>query len=160
MLQWTGRLWRHAPRLTSGGVSSSLQRVATDDSLFLRKFWRSTRGRWQRLALGAFALWALYSLALSPNGWLQLMRTRKEVEALESEVRTLKMRTSSLDRMGAEMQANERFQMEKRAREDFGYARENERIYVLQRDAEDERCLTEGELRGGDRFSDRPASVR
>ena len=95
-----------------------------------------------------------------PNGWLQLMRTRKEVEALESEVRTLKMRTSSLDRMGAEMQANERFQMEKRAREDFGYARENERIYVLQRDAEDERCLTEGELRGGDRFSDRPASVR
>ncbi|MFH1144382.1 MAG: septum formation initiator family protein [Candidatus Eisenbacteria bacterium] len=152
---WARRFWSRAPRFRSARGGSGPLGTPSDETLFLRKLWHSTRGRWQRFALVAFLLWAIYALALSPHGLLRLNSVRKQVQALESDVEELERRQACLDRLDSEMDLHEPFQMEKRAREDFGYARDNERIYVLPRDPEDDRCLTEGELRGGDRFSDR-----
>jgi len=150
------RTWESALRSGAGPMGESrLLRAASDETLFLRKLWHSTRTRWQRLGLVAFFLWVVYAVMFSPHGWLQLIAVRRQVQELQNEVDELERRKASLDRLQQEMDWHEPFQMEKRAREDFGYARENERIYLLTPDDADDRNLTEGELSGGDRFSER-----
>jgi len=165
MRRWTGTFLK--PPCPTGLPAGQARwpRGQGGETLFLRKFWQSTRSRWQRFALLGFVVWAVYTLVLSPHGWLQLMAVRQDVNALQKEVDELERRRAGLGQLELEMDTQEPFQLEKRAREEFGYARENERIYLLPRNGEDDRCLTEGELRGGDRFSDRffwsrPDSVR
>jgi cell division protein FtsB len=68
----------------------------------------------------------------------------------------LEARRDSLDRVLAQIDRGERVVLERRAREEFGFARKNERIYLLPEDAEDDRTCDEAEIRGGERFSDRP----
>lgn len=146
--------WR-ANKQSGLRVGNAFLRGSSTETPFLRKIWRSTRTRWQRLALVAFVGWVMYALLLSPHGWLQLMAVRRQVQALESEVSELERRETWLGQMSEQMETDEQFYLDKRAREDLGYARENERVYKLTPNDEDDRFLTEGEIRGGERFSER-----
>jgi len=160
MRHWTPSFRKPGMRTGCASGETRWPRAEGGETLFLRKIWQSTRTRWQRFALFAFILWALYTLILSPHGWLQLMSAREDVRALKQEMSELERRRDALDKLENEMAVREPYQLEKRAREEFGYARENERIYLLPRNADDDRCLTDGELRGGDCFSDRPAAKK
>ncbi|MCK4414625.1 MAG: septum formation initiator family protein [Candidatus Eisenbacteria sp.] len=149
--------WRppHESRGGSEDRAPGGRRISGGEALFLRKLWHSTRNRWRRFAILALGLWALYALILSPHGWLQLTSLRSEVRTLRGELSELRNRKAALDHALGELDRREDFLLQKRAREEFGFARENERIYLLPADAEDERCLQRAEIAGADRFSDR-----
>jgi cell division protein FtsB len=139
---------RHAP-------SSIPRDPFSGEELFLRRVWRSTRIQWHRFAVGAFVVWAAYSLALSPHGALRLAALKRVVTAEEQLNATLAMRRDSLDQVMARIDRGEKSVLEERARNDFGFAGPNERVYRLPADANDDHTRSEAEIRGGDRFSDR-----
>jgi len=130
------------------------------DAPFLRKLWRSTRDRWHRFAVGGFVVWAAYTLLLSPQGWIQLSRLQQRTQLLRGNVRCLEGELAGLDRTVAELDRRGPEVLEKRAREEFGFLRPNERIYALPYDAEDARCLREAEVYGSECFSDRARRLR
>jgi len=137
-------------------ASSSIPRDPySGEELFLRRVWRSTRIQWHRFAVGAFVIWAAYSLALSPHGALRLAALKRVVTAEEQLNATLAMRRDSLDQVMARIDRGEKSVLEERARNDFGFAGPNERVYRLPADADDDHTRSEAEIRGGDRFSDR-----
>jgi cell division protein FtsB len=125
------------------------------EELFLRRVWRSTRIQWMRFALGAFLIWAAYSLILSPHGWFHLAALRQQVAVEAQANAALEAKRDSLDLVVADIDRGGSDVLVRRAREEFGFARENERVYLLPVDAEDSRSRAEAEIRGGDRFSDR-----
>jgi cell division protein FtsB len=127
---------------------------------FLRRLWHSTRERWQRFALIGFVVWATYILLLSPQGWIQLWKLHGQAGSVQQEIASLNRQKDALDRMLVELDESGTFLLERRAREEFGYLRENEHSYVLPDDPEDKRCLDEAELHGGDCFSDRLKAAR
>jgi cell division protein FtsB len=139
---------RHAP-------SSIPRDPFSGEELFLRRVWRSTRIQWHRFAVVAFVIWAAYALALSPHGALRLAALKRTVAAEEQLNATLAMRRDSLDQVMARIDRGEKSVLEERARNDFGFAGPNERVYRLPADAEDDHTRSEAEIRGGDRFSDR-----
>jgi cell division protein FtsB len=130
------------------------------ESPVLRKIWHSTRGRWMRFLLLAFVVWSVYSLVLSPHGWLRLDALRRDVSQQEEACAVLAGSRDSLNLIAAELDRGEEYILERRAREDFGFARPNERIYMLPQDAEDERCIGEAAAHGGETFSQRATRVR
>ncbi len=145
---------RHGP---SAGERGGL----AGGDLFLRRIWRSTRSRWQRFVLLALAIWAVYSLALSPHGWLRMTALRRRADELRLELASLAASRDSLNLMVSRFDSSAEDLLEHRAREEFGFARPNERIYVLPRDVEDARLRAEEETRGGQRFTDRdPSRIR
>ena len=125
------------------------------EELFLRRVWRSTRIQWGRFAVGAFVIWAAYSLVLSPHGMLRLSALKRTVVAEEQLNVALAARCDSLGQVMARIDRGEKSVLEERARNDFGFAGPNERVYRLPADAEDDHIRSEAEIRGGDRFSDR-----
>lgn len=129
--------------------------AALREAPFLRKIWHSTRTRWQRFALALFVGWATYLLLLSPQGWLQLWRLRRDARELRQEIAQLSNTREALDRIIVDLTHDDPPLLERRAREEFGFARDNERIYVLPFDAQDRRCMRQAELHGGERFRDR-----
>lgn len=137
-------------------VPSSIPRDPySGEELFLRRVWRSTRIQWHRFAVGAFVVWAAYSLVLSPHGALRLSALKRTVAAEEQLNAELASRRDSLDQVMARIDRGEKGVLEERARNDFGFAGPNERVYRLPADAEDDHIRSEAEIRGGDRFSDR-----
>jgi cell division protein FtsB len=125
------------------------------EELFLRRVWRSTRIQWHRFAVGALVIWAVYALVLSPHGWLRMGALKRLATAEEGWNAALGARRDSLDLVLARIDRGERSVWEERAREDFGFAGKNDRIYLLPTDTEDARIRSEAEIHGGDRFSDR-----
>jgi cell division protein FtsB len=125
------------------------------EELFLRRVWRSTRIQWLRFAAGAFLIWAAYSLVMSPHGMFHLSALRRQVEAEAQANAVLEGRRDSLDLVVADIDRGGTGALVRRAREEFGFARANERVYLLPVNAEDSRTRAEAEIRGGDRFSDR-----
>lgn len=130
---------------------------AERDDQFLRKVWHSTRERWQRLALLGILGWASYSLILGPDGGIQLWHLRGRAENLRGEISALAATRDSLDRILDDWIIYGDQYLERTAREDYKFARENERIYLLPYDEEDDRCVRDALIHGGDRFSDRAA---
>jgi cell division protein FtsB len=135
-------------------------RGSSREDPFLRKIWHSTRERWQRFALLGITVWATYALVLSPSGWIQLSRLRGRANDLNREISSLTAARDSLDQILADWSICGPQHLERSAREDYGFARANERIYRLPFDEEDSRRLRDGWLHGGDRFSDRALARR
>ncbi|MBD3235645.1 MAG: hypothetical protein GF330_02950 [Candidatus Eisenbacteria bacterium] len=146
----TARVWR--PQASDAALAA--------DAPVLRKLWHSTRRRWRRILLGIFVGWAGYLLLLSPEGWLQLWRLRRQARDLRAEITRLDETKAALDHVLTELSEQDAPLLERRAREEFGFARDNERLYLLPYDARDRRCVRQGELQGGERFLDREAPAR
>ena len=74
--------------------------------------------------------------------------------------RALGVSRDSLKLITAELDCGEDYLLERRAREEFGFVRPNERVYLIPDDPEDDRCIGEAAARGGERFSDRALRAR
>jgi len=124
----------------------------------LRRIWRSTRGQWRRCALLVLGLWSAYALVFSSHGVLHLSALRREATALEAEQERLLATRDSLALVLAAAEDDALPLLERRAREAFGFSRENERIYLVPEDPADDRCVGAGLLHGGETFRDREAA--
>lgn len=144
-----GRRVNPSPRRPDG------ERGATAGSPVLRRLWQSTRGQWKRFALLAVGVYSLYSLLLSPHGWLRLAALKSQVQRREAACQMLRASRDSLDLVLAELDRGGGYILERRAREEFGFLRSNERAYILPRDAEDDRCIGEAAAYGAETFSQR-----
>lgn len=113
----------------------------TPDSQFLRKLWQSGREQWRHFVLVGILLWAAYSLLLSPGGTIHLTKLRHQANRLEEEIGRLEGTRDSLDLVLQAVDEKDAFVLERIVREEFGFARDNERIYILPPDPEDRSCL-------------------
>lgn len=139
----------------TGGRRPGGERATPDASPVLRRIWQSTRGQWRRFALLALGVWSLYSLVLSPHGWLRRAALARQVERREAACETLRGTRDSLDLVIADLDLGSGYMLERRAREEFGFVRPNERVYRLPDDSEDDRCIGEAAAHGGETFSER-----
>ncbi|MCK4302704.1 MAG: septum formation initiator family protein [Candidatus Eisenbacteria sp.] len=128
---------------------------SSSEGLFLRKIWRSSREQWRRFALAGFVAWTAYSLLLNPGGFVHLLKLRGQTARLENAIRQAAATSDSLDRVLVAMEAGDPFLLERVAREQFGFAHKNERIYLLPHDEEDWRQLDHAEQHGTETFSER-----
>lgn len=98
---------------------------------FLRRIWRSSREQWRRVALVGLAAWAVYSLILSPDGAIRLLRLQHDAKRIEQQITKLE---ATRDSLGSFLDAFDRgnaFAIEKVARERYGLVRENEQVIHL-----------------------------
>jgi len=146
---------RDARTPSSPGMRGVRDPLPGGEDLFLRRVWRSTRVQWHRFAVGAFVIWAAYSLILSPHGWLRLAALKRQVAAEQRQIDALESRRDSLDLVVAQIDRGEKGVLERRAREEFGFARKSDLIYLVPSDTEDDRTRSEAEIHGAERFSDR-----
>ena len=115
---------------------------------FLRKLWQSGREQWRRFAVGGFLLWAVYTVLLSPGGAIHLFRLQRDSDRLQARINQLAATCDSLDTVLEAIENRDPMMLERVAREEFGYARPNERIYVVAPDATDRRLLDRARLGG------------
>jgi cell division protein FtsB len=122
---------------------------------FLRKIPRPSRQQWSRFLLCGFLIWAAYSLLLGPSGTLRYLRLEKEAAQLEEQIARAEATCDSLDQLLAAMDAGSPFLLERIVREEFGFARTNERVYTLPYNPEDQQCLSRAHRYAGETFAER-----
>ncbi|MFC1572700.1 septum formation initiator family protein [Candidatus Eisenbacteria bacterium] len=127
----------------------------SSENLFLRKIWRSSRQQWRRFALVGILLWTAYSLVLSPGGAIHLLRLRGLEAEIEREIEAYEGKRDSLDRVLMAIDAGDAFQYEKVARERFGFAYPNDRVYMLPNHPQDRLSLSLAARHGAETFSER-----
>ena len=108
---------------------------------FLRKRWYPSREQWRRYTFAAVLCWAGYSLILSPGGAIHLKRLQQETQILDAQLARLEATHDSLSWALANIEEGDPFLIERLAREEFGLARDNERIYVLPGNQADYHCI-------------------
>lgn len=113
----------------------------TSQEPFLRKRWYPSREQWRRYAFAGVLCWAGYSLILSPGGAIRLRQLQGESEQLDAQLARLQTAHDSLAWTLETLERGDPFLLERMAREEYGLARENERIYVLPGNQADYRCI-------------------
>jgi len=101
---------------------------------FLRKLWQSSREQWWRMAVLGVSIWGLYAILFSPGGALHLLKLRHQAQWGDAQVARLEAACDSLERVILVVQGGNPAALEWLAREEFGFVRTNERIYVLPED--------------------------
>jgi cell division protein FtsB len=130
-----GARWDHRPP-TSEEAAARHQ-----EGRFLRKLWQSSREQWRRTAVVGVIFWALYAVLFSPGGAFRLIKLRHQTERVNLEVARLEAACDSLERVILAVQGEDPAALERVAREEFGFVRDNERIYVLPADAVDRQFI-------------------
>jgi cell division protein FtsB len=127
--------WDRGP-LTSAEVAARRQ-----EGHFLRKLWQSSREQWRRTAVLGVLVWAAYAILFSPGGTFHVIRLRHHAERVEQEVARLASACDSLEQVIRAVEGGDPTALERVAREEYGFVRGNERIYVLPSDALDRRLV-------------------
>ncbi len=144
-LRWTSRWERHGSRTGTAWDENpplSEERAARgQEGRFLRKLWQSSREQWRRMTVAGVLIWAGYTVLLSPGGTFHVMKLRNHAERVERAVARLEATEDSLQRVIEDIDEGDPAVTERIAREEFGFSRDNERIYVLPDDAEDRRRI-------------------
>ena len=108
-----------------------------------------SRNRLRWIILGVIAVAFGYLYVGGSSGWYNMWKLRNQKSQLQAELNELESRnrdlTGELELLGGDAEADEqtRFELERRAREDHGMARQDELIYRFPAEEED---TTEVEL--------------
>lgn len=108
---------------------------------FLRKLWQSSREQWWRMAVLGVGIWGLYAIFFSSGGTFQLLKLRHQARGTDTQVARLEAACDSLERVILAVQGGDPTALERVAREEFGFVRANERIYVLPEDDLDRQLI-------------------
>jgi hypothetical protein len=90
--------------------------------------------------LGVF-VWGVSAILFGPGGTFYVMKLRHQAERVDLEVARLEAACDSLERVLVAVDGHNPAALEWIAREEFGFARENERIYKLPADAVDRQLV-------------------
>jgi cell division protein FtsB len=90
--------------------------------------------------LGIF-VWGISAILFGPGGTFHVLKLRQQAERVDLEVARLAAACDSLERVLMAVEGPNTAALEWIAREEFGFARDNERIYVLPADAVDRQLV-------------------
>lgn len=127
--------WDRGP-LTSEEAASRHQ-----EGRFLRKLWQSSREQWRRMAVLGVVVWAAYAILFDPGGTFHLIKLRHQAQRVEREVARLEAACDSLEQVIRAVESGDPAALVRVAREEYGFAGDDERIYVLPADPQDRKLV-------------------